>query len=88
MKPATILYFSLLFGLTTVTAFAHDPHVKAVICIVEAARGTIEKTEDGQSLKLVDLRWPEYVAHAHRQHDPFDEAFYEHLGHITTLESS
>jgi len=87
MKPTTILIASLLCGLTNLTVFAHDPHVEAVIRTVEGARGTIEMTEDGQSLKLVDLRWPEYVAHAHREHDPFDETFYEHLGHITTLES-
>lgn len=68
-------------------ASALDPHVEAVIRTVEAAKGKIEKTEDGQSLKLVDLAVPNAGPHDHRKEDPYDAAFFEHLSHITTLES-
>ena len=74
-------------ALTTVNAFALDPHVEAVIRTVLAAKGKVEKTEDGQSLKLVDLGVPGAGPHDHRKDDPYDAAFFEHLGHITTLES-
>jgi hypothetical protein len=70
-----------------VSAFALDPHVEAVIRTVEGAKGKVEKTEDGQSLKLVDLAVPNTGPHDHREVDPYDAAFFEHLGHITTLES-
>jgi hypothetical protein len=70
-----------------VTAFALDPHVEAVIRTVEGAKGKIEKTDDGQSLKLVDLAVPNTGPHDHREVDPYDAAFFEHLGHVTTLES-
>lgn len=70
-----------------VSAFAVDPHVEAVTRIVEGAKGKVEKTEDGQSLKLVDLAVPNTGPHDHRTDDPYDAAFFEHLGHITTLES-
>ena len=76
-----------LFASLSVSAFALDPHVEAVIRIVEAAKGKIEKTEDGQSLKLVDLQVPNAGPHDHRKDDPYDAAFFEHLSHITTLES-
>ncbi|QIF04796.1 G protein-coupled receptor LGR4 [Roseimicrobium sp. ORNL1] len=69
------------------TAFALDPHVEAVIRTVEGAKGKVEKTEDGQSLKLVDLAVPNTGPHDHRKDDPYDAAFFEHLGHIATLES-
>ena len=73
--------------LTTATAFALDPHVEAVLRTVEAAKGKAEKTEDGQNLKLVDLAVPNAGPHDHRKEDPYDATFFEHLGHITTLES-
>lgn len=66
---------------------ALDPHVEAVIHTVEAVKGKVEKTEDGQSLKLVDLAVPNAGPHDHRKDDPYDAAFFEHLGHINTLES-
>jgi len=66
---------------------ALDPHVEAVTRIVEAAKGKVEKTEDGQSLKLVDLAVPNTGPHDRRTNDPYDAAFFEHLGHITALES-
>lgn len=71
----------------SVSSFALDPHVEAVTRIVEAAKGKVEKTEDGQSLKLVDLAVPNTGPHDHRKDDPYDATFFQHLGHITTLES-
>lgn len=68
-------------------AIALDPHVEVVIQTVQTAKGKVEKTEDGQSLKLVDLAVPNTGPHDHRKDDPYDAAFFEHLGHITTLES-
>jgi hypothetical protein len=76
-----------LFTSLAVTTFALDPHVEAVIRTVEGAKGKVEKTEDGQSLKLVDLAVPNTGPHDHRKDDPYDAAFFEHLGHISTLES-
>lgn len=84
MKPHLIFLASLTL---VSTAFALDPHVDAVIRSVEAAKGKVEKTADGQSLKLVDLAVPGAGPHDHRKDDPYDAAFFEHLGHITTLES-
>ena len=80
------LTLTLLASLS-VSAFALDPHVEAVIRAVEGAKGKVEKTEDGLSLKLVDLAVPGAGPHDHRENDPYDAAFFEHLGHITTLES-
>ncbi len=71
----------------TVDALALDPHVEAVTRIVEAAKGRVEKTDDGQSLKLVDLAVPNAGPHDRRKDDPYDAAFFEHLSHIITLES-
>src|SRR5688572_13119337 len=82
MKLALALYSSLI-----VSTFALDPHVEAVIRTVEGAKGKVEKTEDGQSLKVVDLAVPNSGKHDHRTTDQYDAAFFEHLGHITTLES-
>ena len=83
MKLALAAVFSSL----VVSTFALDPHVEAVTRIVEGAKGKVEKTEDGQSLKLVDLAVPGAGPHDHRKDDPYDAAFFEHLGHINTLES-
>lgn len=66
---------------------APDPHVDAVTRTVEGAKGKVEKTADGQSLRLVDLAVPGAGPHDHRAEDPYDAAFFEHLGHVTTLES-
>lgn len=78
---------SILVITISTAAFAIDPHVEAVLRSVEGAKGKVEKTEDGQSLKLVDLAVPGSGAHAHRTEDPYDSVFFEHLGHIQTLES-
>ena len=87
MKRALILLTAFSCALATVNAFALDPHIEAVIRTVEGAQGKVERTADGQSLKLVDLAVPGAGPHDHRNGDPYDAAFFEHLGHITTLES-
>jgi len=87
MKANTAIFAALLFALTSANGFALDPHVEAVIRAVEGAKGKVEKTEDGKSLKLVDLAVPGAGPHDHRKVDPYDAAFFEHLGYITTLES-
>ncbi len=84
MKPHLIILATFVFA---TPAFALDPHVETVIRTVEGAKGKVEKTADGQSLKLVDLAVPGAGPHDHRKVDPYDAAFFEHLGHITTLES-
>ena len=83
MMRAAILVLAFAPG----AAFAQDPHVEAVTRIVEGAKGKVEKTADGRSLRLVDLAVPGAGPHDHRTEDPYDAAFFEHLGHITTLES-
>ena len=85
MKPAILAILALPFAASS--ALAIDPHVEAVIRTVEGAKGKVEKTEDGQSLKLVDLAVPNTGPHDKREADPYDAAFFEHLGHITALES-
>lgn len=83
MKPAILAILALPFA----TSQALDTHVEAVTRIVEGAKGKVEKTEDGQSLRLVDLQVPNAGPHDHRKDDPYDAAFFEHLSHIITLES-
>ena len=83
----TLSFITLLSFAAGLPALALDPHVEAVTKIVEGAKGKVEKTADGKSLKLVDLAVPNTGPHDHRKEDPYDAAFFEHLGHITTLES-
>ena len=85
MKLPAITFLTL--AVVSNIAFALDPHVEAVLRTVEGARGKVEKTADGQSLKLVDLAMPSAGPHDQRKDDPYDAAFFEHLGHINTLES-
>ena len=85
MKLSAITLLTL--SAVTNLAFALDSHVEAVIRTVEGAKGRVEKTGDGQSLKLVDLAVPQTGPHDQRKDDPYDAAFFEHLGHLTTLES-
>lgn len=87
VKHATTLLAVLSVAFTTSAACALDPHVEAVIRTVEGAKGKVAKTGDGQSLKLADLAVPGAGPHDHRIMDPYDAAFFEHLGHVTTLES-
>ncbi|MGB8170090.1 MAG: G protein-coupled receptor LGR4 [Chthoniobacteraceae bacterium] len=83
--PLPLLLLALSF--TARTALALDPHVEAVVKTVEGAKGKVERTEDGQSLKLVDLAVPNTGPHDKRENDPYDAAFFEHLGHVNALES-
>lgn len=85
MKRTCLVFLAALLAADTVRAL--EPHVEAVIRIVEGAKGKVEKTADGQSLRLVDLAVPNTGPHDHRKDDPYNAAFFEHLGHITTLES-
>ena len=85
MKTTLLALLALPFAACTVLAL--DPHVEAVTRIVEGAKGKVEKTEDGQSLKLVDLAVPNTGPHDKRENDPYDAAFFEHVGHLTALES-
>ena len=86
MKPTLSLIAALSFVFAG-RAFALDPHVEAVTRTVLEAKGKVEKTADGQSLKLVDLAVPGAGPHDDRKIDPYDVAFFEHLGNVTTLES-
>ena len=83
--PTLLVAFSLVT--TTVSAYAVDPHVEAVTRIVTGAKGKVEMTADGQGIKLIDLNVPGAGPHDHRKDDPYDAAFFEHVGHLTTLES-
>ena len=84
------------------SAAAQHPHVEAVIRTVESSPGKIEKintTPEGlkkaaggevalfDTLTLVDLAIPNAGPHDQRKTDPYDTVFFEHLGHIATLES-
>ena len=77
-------------------------HVEAVMHAVEASPGKVEKINTTpeslkkaaggdiaifDTLKLVDLAMPNAGPHDHRKVDPYNAAFFEHLGHIQTLES-
>ncbi|HEV7403563.1 MAG TPA: G protein-coupled receptor LGR4 [Chthoniobacteraceae bacterium] len=83
-------------------AIADRPHVEAVTKTVEAAKGKVEKINTtpeslklaagGElavfgTLKLVDLSVPNTGPHDVRKEDPYDQAFFEHLGHLGALES-
>ncbi len=70
-----------------VSAYALDPHAEAVVRIVTAAKGKVELTADGHGVKLIDLAVPGAGPHDHRKDDPYDAAFFEHIGHLSTLES-
>ena len=78
---------TLFLSIVITTALRANPHVDAVTKTVEAARGKVERTEDGHGLKAVDLAIPGTGPHDHRKEDPYDATFFEHLGHVTTLES-
>ncbi len=85
MKKTILSLLAVQFAASSL--FALDPHAEAVIRIVEGAKGKVERTEDGQGLKLVDLAVPNTGPHDRRETDPYDAAFFEHLGHLKTLES-
>ena len=83
MKTLSVLTLSLLLS---VTVCALDSHAEAVVRIVTAANGKVELTADGQGVKLLDLAVPGAGPHDHRKDDPYDAAFFEHVGHLSTLE--
>jgi hypothetical protein len=82
-----ILHVLTLSLLLSATACALDSHAEAVVRIVVAAKGKVEMTADGQGVKLIDLAVPGAGPHDHRKDDPYDAAFFEHVGHLSTLES-
>jgi hypothetical protein len=84
MKTLSVLTLSLLLS---TTAYALDLHAEAVVRIVTSAKGKVELTADGQGVKLLDLAVPGAGPHDHRKDDPYDAAFFEHVGHLSTLES-
>ena len=84
MKTLSVLTLSLLLS---ATACALDSHAEAVVRIVAVAKGKVELTADGQGVKLLDLAVPGAGPHDHRKDDPYDAAFFEHVGHLSTLES-
>ena len=84
------------------SAAEQRPHVEAVIRSVALSPGKVEKINTTpealkraasgdialfDTLKFVDLAIPNAGPHDHRTTDPYDAAFFEHLGHITALES-
>lgn len=77
----------LTFSMLPSQGVAMDPHVEAVVRTVEDAGGRVERTADGLSLTLVDLSVPGAGPHERREVDPFDAAFFAHLGRIDSLES-
>lgn len=87
---------------TILAAASQFPHVEAVARTVEGAQGKVERvntTPDAlakaaggplavfETLKLVDLAVPNTGPHDHRKEDPYDAAFFQHLGHLSALES-
>ena len=83
----TTLSLIAALSLSAMSAFALDPHGEAVTRIVSGAKGKVELTADGQGIKLIDLNVPGAGPHDHRKDDPYDAAFFEHVGHLSTLES-
>src|SRR3954471_22566866 len=83
-------------------AIADRPHVEAVTKTVEGAKGKVEKINTTpeslkqaaggelaifDTLKLVDLTVPNTGPHDVRKEDPYNAAFFKHLGHLPALES-
>lgn len=83
-------------------AAALSPHVEAVAQTVQGAKGKVERVNNTpealakaaggpialfDSLKLVDLSVPNTGPHDKRESDPYDAVFFEHVGHLTGLES-
>ncbi len=87
MNPTPTFLVACSLVLASATAFALDPHAEAVVRTVTAAKGKVELTADGQGVKLIDLAVPGAGPHDQRKDDPYDAAFFEHVGHLSTLES-
>ena len=84
------------------SAAAQRAHAQAVIETIKIGQGRTEQTNNTpaslkqiaggdlavfDTLRLVDLSIPNAGPHDHRKVDPYDAAFFEHLGHIQTLET-
>ena len=89
-------------GDAILAAVAQRPHVEAVVRIVAGAQGKTEMTNTTpaslklaaggdlpvfDTLRLVDLAVPNTGPHDKRAVDPYDAAFFEHIGDLTALES-
>ncbi|HEX8911083.1 MAG TPA: hypothetical protein VF796_01905 [Humisphaera sp.] len=89
-------------GAAILAAAQQRPHAEAVAKTVEGAKGKVERvnlTPEAlkraaggdlpvfETLKLVDLAVPNTGPHDRRETDPYDAAFFEHLGHLAALES-
>jgi hypothetical protein len=83
-------------------AIQQRAHVEAVARVVESAHGKVEKINTTpatlkaaaggdlavfDTLKLVDLAVPNTGPHDRRTVDPYDQAFFEHVGHLSAIES-
>jgi hypothetical protein len=83
-------------------AIEQRPHAEAVAQVVEGAHGKVEKvnlTPESlksatggdlavfDTLKLIDLAVPNTGPHDKRTTDPYDAAFFEHIGRLISLES-
>lgn len=83
-------------------AAAEHGHAEAVAAVVTGAKGKVEKINTTpealkkaagaelsifETLKLVDLAVPNTGPHDHRTVDPYDAAFFEHVGHLSAIES-
>ena len=83
-------------------AAAEFPHAEAVARTVEGGKGKVERVNKTpetlakaaggplpvfDTLKLVDLAVPNTGPHDKRESDPYDAAFFEHVGHLSALES-
>lgn len=77
-------------------------HVEAILKAIEISPGKVEKinaTPDSlkqaaggdislfETLKVVDLGIPNAGPHDHRKTDPYDAAFFEHVGQLSKIES-
>lgn len=87
MKLSNVLLAVLSVALVNTASFALDSHVETVTRIVTGAKGKVEMTADGQGVRLLDLSVPGAGPHDHRKNDPYDAVFFEHVGHLATLES-
>ena len=87
---------------TILAAAGERAHVEAILKAIEISPGKVEKinaTPDSlklaaggdvalfDTLKTVDLGIPNAGPHDHRKTDPYDAAFFEHVGHLSALES-
>lgn len=97
LKKALQAHASALLG-----AVEERRHVEAIMKAIEISPGKVEKINTTpeslkkavggdvvlfDTLKAVDLAIPNAGPHDHRKVDPYDAAFFEHVGHLKSLES-